>query len=840
MQFENFQNWKIKNKFLAALYLNLGLLLLLSLSLIWSIRSQKIAKEEIVMNSEAIFYFMDGDMMHEGLRGDVIKATAIYHQTNGNSSVAATHELNAENAASQLEALATTNPVLAPSLTQLASTLHAKKSTIASAKKVLGDAEFDALHKECEEHILQFKTDIANIQKMPLSENVKAHFKEVQSPLENYISKAKSIFELIASGKTNAVQIDKETKAFLKSFKELEVAQDKVSDAMLLESEKLKEASNNMEKIIFVINLFLVLLSLVSILVVSRKVVTILDKNLNQTLNSVQAIAEGNIPKPVQIFSSDEFGSIMNSINLVGENLEKVKLFADAVGDRKFETDITVFNNEGELGLALSNMRESLSNVATEESHRNWTVHGLASIGEILRNSHELNEHFYDEVIKFVVKYIGANQGGIFVLDDDTKKLLELKGCYAFDRKKYVEKSVHIDEGLVGQAFHEAETIYITEVPKNYTGLGNALPASLILVPLKVNDDINGVLELASFKQYEKYEIEFLEKIAESISSSLNSLKVNSRTIKLLQQSQQQSDELRAQEEEMRQNFEEMQATQEEMNRAFGETNKAKAIMQQTLDQAIDAVITINQNKEITYFNKTAEKMFEYSADEVLGKNVKMIVPFEHREHHDEYIAHNVNTGINKVVGIARELEACTKSGSKFWILLSLSKVVVDRDVQYTAFIKDITEQKTKYDEIVKVKAELEARVKMLDKICIVSETDVKGNITYANPKFLSVAKYSLEELVGQPHNIVRHPDMPSAVFKEMWATIGKGNSFRGIVKNKAKDGTPYWVDAVIAPVLGKNGKPERYIGIRFDITEWILKEEELLKEIERLKAAKK
>jgi methyl-accepting chemotaxis protein len=73
---------------------------------------------------------------------------------------------------------------------------------------------------------------------------------------------------------------------------------------------------------------------------------------------------------------------------------------------------------------------------------------------------------------------------------------------------------------------------------------------------------------------------------------------------------------------------------------------------------------------------------------------------------------------------------------------------------------------------------------------------------------------------MGANQNIVRHPDMPKEVFKEMWATIGKGKIFTGIVKNKRKDGTPYYVDGVFTPILGKNGKPVKYIGIRYDITQ--------------------
>ncbi len=118
------------------------------------------------------------------------------------------------------------------------------------------------------------------------------------------------------------------------------------------------------------------------------------------------------------------------------------------------------------------------------------------------------------------------------------------------------------------------------------------------------------------------------------------------------------------------------------------------------------------------------------------------------------------------------------------------------------------------------VEAELEVRKKIMNLTSIVSEGDKKGDILSVNEKFTEVSKYAREELIGKGHNTTRHPDMPKEVFKQMWQTIGRGEIFRGVVKNRAKDGTPYYVDAVIAPILGANGKPEKYLGVRYDITE--------------------
>lgn len=114
---------------------------------------------------------------------------------------------------------------------------------------------------------------------------------------------------------------------------------------------------------------------------------------------------------------------------------------------------------------------------------------------------------------------------------------------------------------------------------------------------------------------------------------------------------------------------------------------------------------------------------------------------------------------------------------------------------------------------------ELRVRVDIMNLTSIVSESDLKGDIVSINDKYIEISKYSREELIGSPHSLTRHPDMPKETFKELWATIGRGKTFRGIIKNRAKDGTPYYVDAVIAPVMGKNGKPLKYIGVRYDIT---------------------
>ncbi len=314
--------------------------------------------------------------------------------------------------------------------------------------------------------------------------------------------------------------------------------------------------------------------------------------------NKISILSKGEITSKIKVNSKDALGKIIESINLLIQNQEKTSLFAKTIGEGKLDTEFTLISENDQMGNALLEMRDELlkAKIAEqkrkdEDEKRAWATRGHAEFGDILRQNNNDIQIFSANIIKNLVKYTNSNQGGLFFYNDsdENNKVLELVAAYAYDRKKYVDKEIKLGEGLVGTCAIEKETIYLTDVPDNYititSGLGDANPRNILIVPLKVEEKLFGVLEIASFNLYEKYHIEFIEKLAESIASSLSTTKTNIMTAQLLEQSQQQQEEMKAQEEEMRQNMEEMQATQEQTQQQQEEMKAQEEELRQNLEE---------------------------------------------------------------------------------------------------------------------------------------------------------------------------------------------------------------------------------------------------------------
>lgn len=379
----------------------------------------------------------------------------------------------------------------------------------------------------------------------------------------------------------------------------------------------------------------IVILGLVSAFLLMRSITQPVDflKNVVVKLGKGELVEEKRAK-----FSNDEIGEMAVAMDNLVNGLKATSNFAESIGNGNYQSDFKPLSEHDVLGNALINMRNNLSKVAEDDKRRNWATEGLAKFGEILRTNNSDLAKLADEIISNLVKYLNANQGAFYIVDDvdsGDEPTMSMKACYAWDKKKYLNQKIHRGEGMAGQAWQEGDLIYLTEVPQNYikivSGLGDANPTSVLIVPLKVNDQIFGVVEIAAFQAFEEYEIDFVQKIAESIASTISSVKVNARTQHLLEESQELTEQMRAQEEEMRQNMEELQATQEEMQRSQSETEATMLAIHGAL-----AVADYTTDGMLTKVNSNYLELMGYTQDEVLGEHHRIFVTKEEKNS-DEY-----------------------------------------------------------------------------------------------------------------------------------------------------------------------------------------------------------
>ena len=240
----------------------------------------------------------------------------------------------------------------------------------------------------------------------------------------------------------------------------------------------------------------------------------------------------------------------------------------------------------------------------------------------------------------------------------------------------------------------------------------------------------------------------------------------------------------------------------------------AREMMNQTLEQAMDAVISIDEHNNVTFFNKAAEDMWGYSREEVLGHNVKMLVPEAIRGQHDSFVNRNRQTGENRIVGSYRELTIERKDQSRLWGQAAISKIEFDGLITYTAFIKDVTE-------------EVEKREKM-EMLSLVADhansgiiiTDGDGKIEYINAGFEKLTGYSLDECRGRkPGPMLQGEGTDPETVRQIREHLNRQEPFYTEILNYHKNGTPYWVSLSIAPVFDADGRVQRFISVEADIT---------------------
>jgi PAS domain S-box-containing protein len=268
-----------------------------------------------------------------------------------------------------------------------------------------------------------------------------------------------------------------------------------------------------------------------------------------------------------------------------------------------------------------------LNAYAKQEEERKWITTGMATFISSIQNSYRDKGELYERVLRFLIQYTGYNQGGLFIakkneLEED---VLEMVACYAYGKKKLKEKQVAIGNGVLGQCFLEKETTIMTNIPDRYTeitsGLGESTPRNLVIVPLRYQEHVLGVLELASFQSINKTHIQFIEQVCENFSALLLNILNTEKVDTLYQEAEKKAKLLEERESSLRESIDALTFAQEEMKRHQVALDQQSKLLKFVVNNLPFPIFVKDRKGRYTLVNQAESELFGLTEEELLGKD---------------------------------------------------------------------------------------------------------------------------------------------------------------------------------------------------------------------------
>lgn len=569
----------------------------------------------------------------------------------------------------------------------------------------------------------------------------------------------------------------------------------------------------------------------VLVYVLSRNLGSALMIRINQLNEYLKSIAEGNIPTKIEYKQKDEVSVSIRHVEQISKELEQLKQLALNIGEGRFDLQIPVFKNTGELGDTLAKMQTGLLSVAEQDEIRNWQNEGLALFAEILRDI-ENPQRLYDAITKNIVKYLRGNYGGIYIVNtnDDVVPHLELKSAYAYDKKKYIQQQIYLGQGLVGQCWQEGESIFLLKIPKDYihiaSGLGEENPRSILIVPIKVGNEVYGVIEVASLKVFSESQKVFLETIAEDIASTISSIKSNEKTRLLLAESRSITEQMAAQEMEMKQSIARLVEAREELEKR----NEDMAALVAAINKA---TIVIELDRQ-GYFTKVNERFLEvsgYQMSDVIGQHRSFYAPKDSDPAEFNLLWAQLAQGTY----VEKNIKRIRKNGTEFWMRASFFPVIDSQGslIKVTSICTDITDKMIKETKDLEAQKTIGFKNAVFEHSFLVFETNEQLRIKNINAFALKDLEIHKEDYIG--HHI-DEVILGRLDYKALLAELESKEITEGIAVLRAANFGYRYVKFVVASVRNKKGEIETIFFIGSDITEYKTKEIQLEDEVKSLR----
>lgn len=533
-------------------------------------------------------------------------------------------------------------------------------------------------------------------------------------------------------------------------------------------------------------------------------------------------------------FFNDKQYQLLNDLNEEIEKNKKVFRFTEQLRKGSF-FDKEVELGKDELSKSLVNLRDELQQREKEErlrkeeeDQRHWITEGLASFGAVLREKGDELEKLSYSVVSELAKYLKCQLVGIFVINDTNpeKKFIEQTGTFAYGRKKFSDKKLEWGEGLVGACILERKPAFLKDVTPGYveitSGLGKATPRSVLIVPLIFNEEVFGAVELASLKVFKEFEVEFVEKVAESIASTISSLKINMRTAILLKNSQSGQDIMKRQEAEMRKNMKEMRELQVEAAKQSEQFISFTNSVNHTMIRAEYSVEGV-----LLYANtKFLHKLGYSSNKEIEGQHISMFINEKDKEWFDELWARLKDGGEH----FEGDMKHVSKQGTDLWTMGTYVSVRNKKGIpEKILFLGiDMTDSK-------KQSLDYKGQIDALNRSTIKAEFSPGGKVYEFNDRFREAMLYEAAELQDKTIFDFINPAEINE-FSIIWKNVIAGVPFERRLKLTTHNGSEKWFHGTFSIVHDMYGDIAKVIYIAYDITNQVSIEKKNKEQNEKLK----
>ncbi|RQW84425.1 MAG: response regulator [Methylococcus sp.] len=414
----------------------------------------------------------------------------------------------------------------------------------------------------------------------------------------------------------------------------------------------------------------------------------------------------------------------------------------EALADGKLDITVPYTDYPNELGRMAAAVKV-LQGVCQDMDAQRWIKTHVSRLGADIQESASFTE-LGRQFIADIASLLNAGHG-VFYIHDDSRNQLRLLASYGYRERKTLAQTFALGEGLVGQCAMERTPITLLDPPADYirigSGLGEATPTSIVVMPIIHNERVLGVLELAAFRHFSVRDMAMLEEVAPTVAMNLVILERNIRTQRLLEESREQAERLEKQTTQLVEQAAQLDARQTELRRT-------EAWYRGIIEKAPDGILVMNADGDIILANPRAEAIFGYAPNELIGQKVETLVPKSIRPAHPANRARFMRGESPRGMGEGIELRGVNKQGVEFPLEIGLSRLpgLTGELDNVCASVKDISERKEAENRI--RESERQVRFMLASSPVAVRIVDSETlKLVYANPSYAALIHAQPEQL---------------------------------------------------------------------------------------------